>query len=360
MWFGAVVLFAAVTTTLEQLAVALTEKYAQESGKLRQLAKNEAVSTGEKKNIDLIGRMAVNLQSVIRRRSGDSVAEVQALAESFVKLGAKAVLKSGSQRGGDFLNNQLRGRWAERVVLSMPVPGYHLIAFGPSGAAMPGEEDHRQTIMTFREIVLLEGKRPDLIAFRAEKWNRLSPEQVARTESWPDRLLDPADEKIVAEAEFGVEVKNSTWHYETRRAAGGGPLSITVKVEEIEDITSWEQKTNLPVLFMQVLFDEIYCMSFARMLGAIRRGHVYAEGDYLLDESTGADGKTYHRFFIPDVTHRCALVEFPSASLAKVRVLHDGSVIPHIDFQPAIAHSVVPDVIREELKHSFKRLASAR
>src|SRR4051812_40198296 len=75
--------------------------------------------------------------------------------------------------GGDFLNNQLRGQWAERVAVSLPVPGLHLVEFGPSGAAMPGEEDHRKVIMTFKEISLLEGKRPDLLAFDTEVWDGL-------------------------------------------------------------------------------------------------------------------------------------------------------------------------------------------
>ena len=82
------------------------------------------------------------------------------LIREFLELGAKAILSTGAQRSGDFLNNQLRGRWAEDVVVSMWLPDLHLVAFGPSGAAMPGHEDHRRIITTFREIELVEGKRP--------------------------------------------------------------------------------------------------------------------------------------------------------------------------------------------------------
>jgi hypothetical protein len=87
-------------------------------------------------------------------------AEIEELIREFLAFGAKAVLSTGAQRGGDFLNNQLRGQWAERVVLSMEVPNVHLVPFGPSGAAMPGEQDHREVVMAFKEIHLLEGKRP--------------------------------------------------------------------------------------------------------------------------------------------------------------------------------------------------------
>lgn len=175
---------------------------------------------------------------------------------------------TGSQRGGDFLNNQLRGQWAERVALSMPIEGLDLVPFGPSGAAMPGEEDHREVIMTFREILLLESKRPDLLAFNRANWDGLGQAERERIAEWPKRRLEAADDLLVRQARCGIEVKNSTWHYETRRKAGGGPLSITVKKEEVADIQNWSSKTGLPVVFMQVLFDEVYCMSFG--LDAIR------------------------------------------------------------------------------------------
>src|SRR5207248_7965063 len=146
------------------------------------------------------------------------------------------------------LNNQLRGQWAERVAVSLQVEGLVLRAFGPSAAAMPGEQDHRETVMTFRQIVLLEGKRPDLIAFDEEYWTGLSEQGQARVTTWPTRLLDEDDQALVRRARCGIEVKNSTWHYAKRREAGGGPLSITVKEEELKDLSAWVQKTGVPLL----------------------------------------------------------------------------------------------------------------
>lgn len=274
-------------------------------------------------------------------------AEIHELIEEFLTFGAKAVLSTGAQRGGDFLNNQLRGQWAERVVLSMAIDDVRLIPFGPSGAAMPGEEDHREVIMTFKEIHLLEGKRPDLIAFSRQAYESLSSESRARAESWPKRRLDAADEEIVRQSLCGVEVKNSSWHYERRRDAGGGPLSITVKAEEVSEIANWCERYALPVVFIQVLFDELYCMSFRRMQQAIDRGQLYRPGDYLLDEQTGE--KTYHRFLLDDYRHRCGKVVFPNQSTAEVRVLKDGAVVPYINFQPAIAVDVATEIIQTEL-----------
>jgi hypothetical protein len=83
-----------------------------------------------------------------------------------------------------------------------------LVPFGPSGAAMPGEENHRETIMTFREIMLLEGKRPDLIAFDSDVWKQLLEEERVKAATWPERVLEPADETIVRKGttlEYGMK-----------------------------------------------------------------------------------------------------------------------------------------------------------
>ena len=276
----------------------------------------------------------------------------------FLDFGAKAILSTGAQRGGDFLNNQLRGRWAERVVLSMTLPRFRFLAFGPSGAAMPGHEDHRRVVTTYGEIERLEGKRPDLIAFDSEVWNGLDGAARHRAATWPERLLNDDDRETVRRARFGIEVKSSTWHFARRRERhvvlegdeNAGRLAIAVKDEEPDKIVGWMANSGKPALFFQVLFDEIYCMSFSRMVDALRDGHVYKEGDYLRDGETGAGGKLYHRFFLSDTRHRCALVNFPDDSVAHVTVLTSGSVIPYVELRPAQAHHEQPGVVEAEVE----------
>jgi hypothetical protein len=292
-----------------------------------------------------------------RRQRRKLKSKDQIFLREFLDFGAKAILSTGAQRGGDFLNNQLRGRWAEQVVLSMALPNFKFLAFGPSGAAMPGHENHRRVVTTYAEIEKLEGKRPDLIAFDNAVWESLGAEARARAISWPDRLLEDEDREVVRQSRFGIEVKNSTWHFARRRErhvildddADVGRLSITVKDEELDKIVGWMEKTGKPVLFFQVLFDEIYCMSFSRMVDAIREGRVYAERDYLRDGATGAGGKLYHRFFLSDTRHRCALVHFPGDSIAHVEVLASGSVIPYVELRPSQAHSEQPSIIEAEV-----------
>jgi len=288
----------------------------------------------------------------------------QLLLREFLELGAKAILSTGAQRAGDFLNNQLRGRWAEDVVVSMDLPDLRFIPFGPSGAAMPGQEDHRRIITTFREIELIEGKRPDLLLFDRATWAALTEAERDRARTWPERLLEAEDLALARQSRCGVEVKNSTWHYAKRREhratlddEDGGPLSITVKDEELRKIVGWMESTNRPLLFFQVLFDEIYCMSFSRMVDGITLGRVYTEGDYLRDTQTGAGGKVYHRFFLRDTRHRCAFVAFPDQSEARVEVLVSGSVIPYVQLLPAQAHGGIQQVITSELAVAEQALA---
>jgi hypothetical protein len=330
-------------------------KYEQESAAITRLIQIDRakLGTGSAANLKLLGEIATRgLQKMLaRRRSTEGRDQINELVNEFILFGAKAVLLTGSQRGGDFLNNQLRGHWAERVALSMPVEGLRLVAFGPSGAAMPGEEDHRQVIMTFKEIHLLEGKRPDLLAFDKGVWEGLPEAERTLASTWPKRRLEVADEAVVKKARRGLEVKNSTWHYGKRRAAGGGPLSITVKEEEVADFKSWSVNTGLPVIFVQVLFDELYCMSFSRMEAAINRGCLYEADDYLLDRQTGGGGKVYHKFHLTDFRHRCGKVVFPDESTAELRVLEDGNVVPFINFQPAQATDIVSQIILDEIAH---------
>lgn len=296
------------------------------------------------------------LVAVLRgRKSDESRAEVVQLLEEFTLLGARAAISVGPQRAGDFLNNQLRGRWAEEVVLSLKVPNLTLVAFGPSGAAMPGDEDHRAVVSTYAAISLLEGKRPDLLGFDSASFGRLDPADRERIRTWPTRLLDAEDHRLIGKAICALEVKNSLWHYGRRRQRGeeidegDRPLSITLKEEEIGPIQRWRERMDVPVLFAQVLFDEMYCMSFERMREAIRRGYLYQKGDLQVGQDRKTKKPTY-QFQLADFAHRLAEVVFPSESRAVVQVLADGYVVPHIRFAPAAAHNERADVLWTEAK----------
>lgn len=337
---------------LAQLYQEFVSKYAAEAATIAKYDKLEKeIGPGAFENLKRLKRLASKGREATEKRikspaGRDALTE---LVSEFNRFGTKAVLLTGAQRGGDFLNNQLRGQWAERVALSMTIDGLRFVPFGPSGAAMPGEADHREVIMTYMEIQLLEGKRPDLLGFDVAIWNQLTEAERNTIATWPKRRLEGTDAELVKMARCGAEVKNSTWHYQQRREAGGGSLSITVKEEERAEINSWSRKTGCPVIFLQVLFDEIYCMSFRRMEAAIGRKQLYRPGDYSLD--TPKSGKATHSLNLDDLCHRCGKVVFPSKSTAEVRTLDNGYVVPFVDLQPAEAAEVDSRVVLDEIEY---------
>jgi hypothetical protein len=336
--------------TMRELDAQLCAKWAEDEGLLEKLAPQ--LSSTETARIAIIRRAVVKgIDSVLARRALQaSQDEAIEAIRNYIAYGAASVLNVGGQRGGDFLLNQLRGQWAEDVAMSVPIPGYHLVRFGPSSAAMPGEQDHDAIVRAFRQIVLTEGKRPDLLAFATDTWDVMTEAEQAAVTEWPSRPLRAGEPELVSAAACGIEVKNSTWAYKVRRDSGNTkPLSITVKDEEIESILGWERETGLPMIFFQVLFDELYCMSFARMAAAIDAKAVYG-GDYV--NEPGAAGKDVHWFLLTELTrqrHQLADVVFPSGSEAVVRVMGDGNVIPYIRFQPAAVTGTRPEVFEQEL-----------
>lgn len=131
---------------IDMMESAFQTQYPQELeaiGRLQALGRQK-IGAGAEENLRLLAEVATcGLAAALKRRKSISSRNaIIELVEEFNRFGAKAVLLTGSQRGGDFLNNQMRGQWAERVALSMEIPNIKLVPFGPSGAAMPGEQDH--------------------------------------------------------------------------------------------------------------------------------------------------------------------------------------------------------------------------
>jgi hypothetical protein len=301
-------------------------------------------------------RVAEHGLADLKKKRPKSAAKLDDLVTSFLEYGVTAIFGAGAQRGGDFLLNQLRGRWAEEVVLSMEVSGIVLKPFGPTGAAMPGEEDYRHVRITFDAISRLEGKRPDIIGFRQEVYSALTSNQKALIDEWPSRPLNVSDSDVIKQACVGIEVKNSAWHYGNRRKAGGYALSVTVKEEEVQILKSWSERYDTPVVFVQVLFDEAYAMSFTRMQEFIqmskgKRKPPFLDGDYHRDTQSGE--KDYHHLYtgLRDHTYLCADVVFPDKSVAAVRALKDGSVIPYIKLAPSKAVNVRSDTMWREINY---------
>ena len=210
--------------------------------------------------------------------------------------------------------------------------------------------------MTFDTISRLERKRPDLLAFEAPQFAAFADPELQRIGEWPNRPLVEADHHLIEKAKTGVEVKNSTWMYGVRRKAGGDALSITIKEEERNIFKSWSEQWNLPIIFVQVFFDEVYVMSFKRMQERIdsaknRMDAPHADDEYYRDKQSAE--KDYHHLYtgLKDQSFRCGDVTFPGESKGQVRWLEDGSVIPYIKFAPIESSNIRSDVIWREIEY---------
>lgn len=328
------------------------KKYDLQYNLLKALADAEGISSSEKSSIRKLRRLKQGGFDKVKKNAKGSWDQYVELLEEFMRIGAIAVLSAGSQRAGDFLNNQMRGRWAEDVVRAGVWEGTVIVEYGPSGAAMPGAEDHAEVVRTFRAITLLEGKRPDLIAFDTAAFKAFSSAQTERVARWPHALLAAEDKIILASSLCGIEVKSSLWHYQTRLKVGGGPLSVTLKEEEIEDFRGWIKRTKKPIIFVQVFFDLLYALSFERMLDAIAGGHLVKAGDVTkgTDRTTG---KSTYQFALPE-GHRVGTVEFPNHTDGVVEILENGAVVPYLKFAPAAGKIQNVDRVQAEIKYTSK------
>jgi hypothetical protein len=323
---------------------------------LDDLARSEDITKGELDRIEVVRLFCRKGLAAFRRRRYKGLVEIYQLVADFIELGAKAVVRENARREGDFLTNQLKAEWSESVIARLcEKAGLVPVQLGPSAAAMPGEREFREDTAAFREIYLVEGKRPDLAVFLQPAWDRLATPAQEACRSWPKRVLQAADDPLLHAAYSVAEVKVSTWHYAARRAAGGGYLNVAVKDEELAGLRRFVERFRTPLLFFQVLFDQVYCMSFRRMSEAMERGHMYIEGDYELQRQRNADDKWVHYFRIddetpPQSTHRCGAVRWPNP-VGHARRLPTGQVAIYTELRGADAELEDGDVVQRELEY---------
>jgi hypothetical protein len=188
-----------------------------------------------------------------------------ALLRGFARIGALAVLDAGGGRGPDFAANQGMGAWAERLLeegVNRPDSAYRLVRYGPTDDVIPGEGAYEDRRRQYREIEILEGKRPDFLLFPHDA----APDVAG----WDRRLLTREERTTVRRhALAGIEVKSSEMHCGAFGGAQRGTaeraraLHFTVKAEEIAGIRQWQSRFGLPIVLVQALFDQMHCLAFA-------------------------------------------------------------------------------------------------
>lgn len=189
------------------------------------------------------------------------------LDDRFKTEGVYAAMDVDVGRGRGFALNQDQGYWAEQLLRTLPGE-VQFVYFGLSDPVDPRSPQYAPTRRKHRYILVIEGKRPDLLAFP-----RAVVAACPHILDWAERPLNASDfELLRAHALGGVEIKSSKQHYGVRqrmRANDGrfGNLSFTVKDEEFDDLNRWQSNNPHPrVVLMQVFVDQIHWMPYSVFL----------------------------------------------------------------------------------------------
>lgn len=167
-------------------------------------------------------------------------------------------------RGKSFAVNQDQGFWAEQLLRSLP-GDVQFIYFGLSDPIDPRARAYRPTRRKHRYILVLEGKRPDFLAF--PKTVVTAHPQILECSERPLGIRDFA--LLHQYALAGVEIKSSLQHYATRQVFRAHEtrmpnISITIKDEEFADLGRWQTYNSTPrIMVMQVFVDAIYWTPYA-------------------------------------------------------------------------------------------------
>lgn len=198
------------------------------------------------------------------------------LRERTMRLGRLAVFDTGPARGGDFESNHSHGAWAEDLLVAAEPA--RIVPFGPSDGVKPGDPDYERKRLSYREIAVLDGKRPDLLLV-APGSLQVAPEIMG----WRDRPLWRRDRGALRHVICAIEVKSSLHHYGRRRAAGKSGLSATIKDEELKPLQKWQEKFGLPVVVLQSFVDEMHVVALDVFVAAVANGRARRR----VEEETG-------------------------------------------------------------------------
>ena len=148
--------------------------------------------------------------------------------------------------------------------------GYHAVAYGEDNRLDAGDEGFKEMFLKNRQELRDIGKRPDLLVFTRKAAQEL--ELGASINLLSLREQEP----LVRRALVGVEVRGSKFRGKVYRAfrekqRGEGEdvshiESITPKVEDLPLILKWVRKFQVPHLYCQVFMDQIFGLSFERLM----------------------------------------------------------------------------------------------
>jgi len=176
----------------------------------------------------------------------------------FLSLGGWNLTKSkklGPPRGLDFYIKWSFGNWAEEItykvcqeVLAREL-NIQVYRYGYSAGRIPKNLKEFEEIMREKNELERLGKRPNFLLFDLD-FARAKERELSQIMRKPDEEIGD----LVKEAVLGLEVEQSMWF--VKRAKG--PLSFTVKEEDVVRLRSWQERFGVPIVIFQVFLDEVH------------------------------------------------------------------------------------------------------
>lgn len=197
---------------------------------------------------DEIGRLAVGLPDVIPALESDRVRG-----------------RPPTSAYSNFAINREQGMWAETVLMKGIEDSvgseYDVVKYGRSDSIMAGEPGFSDFYQSYQDELEEIGKRPDLLVFTAG---------AAGGRDISDG--DPGGPGgCVERAVLGIKVRSSSYLAKKYKEIRGKAASFTPKVEDLQTVPKWIRTYGVPHYYAQVFFDEIYVISFKRILEIIVR-----------------------------------------------------------------------------------------
>ena len=172
--------------------------------------------------------------------------------------------------GSEFLMNRALGDWAENQVLKAleeKFQEYVPTKYGNSDNIVAGDPNFKLFFQGYVNELIQLGKRPDILIFQKGESRGISPD-ISNEKT---NLLND----LVRKASYGIEVRSSkisVKKYNQFKKQNKGKnssrneLSITPKVEDLPLVVKWITTFGVPHYYFQVCLDEVYGISFRRIL----------------------------------------------------------------------------------------------
>ena len=172
-----------------------------------------------------------------------------------------------TQTFSDFAIHREQGDWAEYIltvglndVLSSK---YDVVKYGKSDKIIAGQVGFKKFYEKYQDELETIGKRPDVLVFQKGVVNTTNIS-----------MMDTQKADIISSAMLGIEIRSSSFlakKYQLKNIDEPKKfMSFTPKLEDIQVVMKWVETYNVSHYYAQVFFDEIYMISFKKILETIR------------------------------------------------------------------------------------------